>query len=85
MNKNPEKFAIEYLMRNGFKLEEDYNNFARDVIMIAIKALEKQLPKKGIPYNSDKNHNLVECGACNRDMHFYYRYCPICGQRSHWN
>lgn len=85
MNKNPEKFAIEYLMRNGYKLEEAYNNLARQVVMVAIGALEKQIPKKGIPCNSDKNHNFIKCGACNRDMGLYYRYCPVCGQRSHWN
>lgn len=52
--------------------------------LIAIEALEKQIPKKGIPYNSDKNHNFVECGACNSDIRFYYRYCPRCGQKLVW-
>lgn len=48
MNENPEKFAIEYLIKNGFKLEEDYNNFARQVVKIAIEALEKQMQQNKI-------------------------------------
>lgn len=46
MNKNPEKFAIDYLIRNGHKLEENYNNYGRQVIKIAIEALEKQMLEK---------------------------------------
>ena len=52
--------------------------------LVAIDALKKQLAQKGIPYNSDKNHNFVECGACNRDMDLYYQYCPRCGQKALW-
>ena len=52
--------------------------------LVAIDALKKQLPQKGIPYNSAKNHNFVECGACNKDMGMYYQYCPKCGQKSDW-
>ena len=50
-----------------------------------IKALEKQLPQKGIPLNSAKNHNFVECGVCNKDMGMYYQYCPHCGQKIKWS
>jgi len=44
--KNPEKFAIDYLIKNEYKLKEDYNNFAAQVVKIAIEALEKQIKKK---------------------------------------
>lgn len=81
MNKNPEKFAIEYLIRNGYKLNEDYNNFARQVVYLAIEALEKQIPKKVIPYNSAKNHSFIECVACNGHIEKYYKYCTECGQK----
>ena len=29
MNKNPEKFAIEFIIRNGHKLEEERNRYLR--------------------------------------------------------
>lgn len=51
---------------------------------LAISALEKQIPQMGVPFNSAKNHNFVECGACNRDMGRYYQYCPHCGQKAKW-
>ena len=53
--------------------------------LVAIDALEKQIPQKGIPYNSAKNHNFVECSACNKDMGMYYKYCPNCGQKISWS
>lgn len=52
--------------------------------LVAIDVLQKQIPQMGIPFNSAKNHNLVECGACNRDMGMYYQYCPHCGQKAKW-
>lgn len=55
-----------------------------DTFKIAISALEKQIPQMGIPCNSYKNHNFVECGACNRDMGMYYQYCPHCGKKAKW-
>ena len=72
MNKNPEKFAIEYLIRNGFKLEEDYNNFARQVIRIAIEALEKQMREKVIK----KYYKDLDCGELYEEG--YNFYCPEC-------
>ena len=48
VNKNPEKFAIEFIIRNGHKLEEENNNFARQVVKLAVEALEKQIPEKPI-------------------------------------
>ena len=37
------KFAINYLIKNGIKLEEKNNNFGRQVVKLAIEALEKQM------------------------------------------
>ncbi len=51
---------------------------------LAVNALEKQIPKKGIPYNSAKNHELVECPNCHKDMVLYYDYCHYCGQAVDW-
>ena len=42
----PYKFAIDYLIRNGHKLEEKNNNYGRQVIKIVIEALEKQREKE---------------------------------------
>ena len=39
----PYKFAIDYLIKNGIKLEEDCNNHGRQVVKIAIEAIEKQI------------------------------------------
>jgi hypothetical protein len=44
--KCPYKFAIDYLIRNGIKLEEKNNNFGRQVVKLAIEALEKQREKE---------------------------------------
>ena len=37
------KFAIDFLIKNGIKLEEKNNNFGRQVVKLAIEALEKQI------------------------------------------
>lgn len=78
------KFAIEYLKNNSYKMVEENNNYAVQTSNMAIEALEKQIPQKGIPCNSAKCHNFVECGVCNKDMGMYYQYCPHCGQKIDW-
>lgn len=77
--------AIETLkdMRSYFN-DRSHRQYSMPAIDTAISALEKQIPQKGIPCNSAKNHNFVECGACNRDMGMYYQYCPHCGQKAKW-
>lgn len=47
-------------------------------------ARERQKKKRGIPYNSKKNHILVECPNCHKDMDLYYEYCQHCGQAVSW-
>ena len=37
------KFAIDFLKKNGIKLEEKNNNYSRQVVKLAIEALEKQI------------------------------------------
>ena len=95
MNKNPEKFAIEYLIRNGFKLEEDYNNFARQVVNIAIEALEKQIPKrpkaKRAYLYAEYFEEWLECPECGEAIPEYTSdnetecYCVGCGQKLSWD
>ena len=63
-----------------------------DIARVAIKALEKQIPKKVVSYSDDESDH-VYCPCCNEcidtnDMiydDFYYRgfapmYCQECGQ-----
>lgn len=42
----PYKFAIDYLIKNGYKLEEKNNNYGRQVIKIAIKVLEEKIKEE---------------------------------------
>lgn len=42
----PYKFAIDFLIKNGIKLEEYGNNHGNQVVRIAIEALEKQMDIK---------------------------------------
>ena len=71
------------LIRNADELITDC--FSRKTLKLAVEALEKQIPIKGVPYNSGKNHSLIECGACNKEVNFYYKYCPKCGQMLDWS
>ena len=43
----PYKFSIDYLIKNQYKLKEDCNNYAEQVIKIAIAAIEKEM-KEGV-------------------------------------
>ena len=97
MNKNPEKFAIEYLIRNGFKLEEDYNNFARQVVRISVEDLEKQIAKKpilltylpliqsGWKYACPSCKLAVGVNSYSFDYTDEDEYCPSCGQKLNWD
>jgi Zn finger protein HypA/HybF involved in hydrogenase expression len=89
---DPEKFAIDYLIKNEYKLKEDYNNFAGQVVKIAIEALEKQIAKKakstGMKFKAldveTKEVVMYECSpcpSCEKWLSKIYKYCPHCGQR----
>lgn len=86
MNKQEIEKAIETLkdMKGVFDTRS-HKQYSLSALDLAISALEKQIPQKGIPCNSAKNHDFVECGACNKDMGMYYQYCPKCGQKSDWS
>ncbi len=42
----PYKFAVDYLIKNGYKLEEKNNNYGRQVINIVIKVLEEKIKER---------------------------------------
>ena len=53
-------------------------------IDVAIEALEKQIPKKVIPF--ENNPYLDACPCCGRIKSIYGdRYCSYCGQRIDWS
>lgn len=80
-----EKEAIEVL--NGNVTDIDMVVIARAV---AIKALEKQIPKKIILRNIPKTSwtkatSKYECPCCSRFIGFNgLNHCSVCGQRLKW-
>lgn len=66
--------AMKRCELESFKDVEDH-----DRLLIAIRALEKQIPKKVIPYTN--NHNFIEYVARNGHLDKYYKYCTECGQK----
>ena len=58
-----------------------------EVMEIAIKVLEKQIPKK--VKSIDENHSYYVCGNCDTaiyysDMPKSHKYCLNCGQALDW-
>lgn len=58
---------------------------------MAIKALEKQIPKKPMTsYDERVKENWCSCGVCcfgfgwKRAVRYKYKYCPDCGQKIDW-
>ena len=71
--------AIEILQE-----EHDYcqeMSYVIEALEMAIKALEKQMPKK------PPNHDEMVCPSCNGKARYgypYEYYCPHCGQAIVW-
>lgn len=66
----------------------DYNNYV-DAFLVAIEALEKQLPKKPDIMDYILGGINFKCPTCKREYicekgceHFY---CPNCGQKIKWS
>ena len=69
---------------------------AYEDLELAIKALEKQIPKK--PYIQQVEidyyeHDCMECPSCDcflgyayecKEEHYQCNYCPHCGQKLNW-
>lgn len=59
---------------------EDYEK----ALVTAIRALEKQIPKKVVPF--ENNPYLDACQCCGRIKSIYGdHYCSYCGQRIDWS
>lgn len=64
-----------------------------EALKIAIKAVEKQIPKKPITTADGCNNDCLECPNCDsfigyktdcEDEHYQVNYCPNCGQMLDW-
>lgn len=76
------KRALDY-----FKCRTDGKGLDQNALAFAIKALEKQVPKRAV----DAHVNTV-CPACRAKLFLEdlnavekSRYCPDCGQRFEWH
>ena len=85
------KEALEYFKRR--KEQTGLSDRVQQAEDLAIKALEKQIPKKpdfeGDGY--DDNGNIIYdtwiCPCCKERYEVYYdnyKYCPVCGQALDW-
>ena len=87
-----ENEVIERLERLKFGFS---TNFANEILDAAIKALEKQIPKKPImkPYFEDMEDEYLCCPTCgeiltdiipDENKNFYF-HCLNCGQAFDWS
>mgnify|MGYP001126888730 FL=1 len=80
-----EKEALEFF--EGFIKTAPVNPYTQSA-KLAIKALERQIPKK--PYDVDTERKTFDCPEClstlyiNKDMRDC-GYCCICGQALDWS
>ena len=81
---------LRIILREATECEESIS-YVTDIdaepLRLAIKALEKQIPKKPVNYNSVPHSR---CPICNNSVKVYedaheYHYCLYCGQRLDWN
>lgn len=74
--------AIEYLKESlcNQKQGESYQKYHNAVLNLAIKALEKQIPKK---YKTDIYKDKI-CPICESILQGRKRYCHWCGQKIDW-
>ena len=84
------EFLLEYCPKCGEPLPEQC---AVCEIDMAIKALEKQIPKKPLPTKGaadmlGANEPLWgegECPNCKHYIRLPHKYCPTCGQAIDWS
>lgn len=66
---------------------EAYSDYFQDVCKMAIKGLEKQIPKK--PKFVEPNYGYFECDSCGEAIYYddvaeSHKYCLHCGQALDW-
>ena len=72
--------SLDYYLQNH---TDDYGEESHTAMMMAIKALQKQIPQKPTIENG-----FVKCPACKLYIRFpimdRYNNCPECGQALKW-
>ena len=82
-----ERKALEFMRL--FREEWDRNSKTENAkaLDVAIKALEKQIPKKPL-FGTVHNDTTYHCSNCKKFIGFYdtriYEYCHNCGQKLDW-
>ena len=68
-------------------IEWGFSEPTKEALEMAIKALEKQIPKKPL-FGTVHNDTAYYCGSCKNFIGFYdtriYEYCHNCGQKLDW-
>lgn len=81
-----ESEAIERLNRKAYRTTCYGNRVVEhEENLIAIKALEKQIPKKVIHIHSDTFDECLCCPNCYVIKGYFDAYCPACGQAIDWS
>lgn len=65
------------ILESEYKFHGECSIFG-EALTIAIKALEKQVPKKP---KTDDRYVMYICPCCNDFIKVSQNYCPNCGQR----
>lgn len=81
---------LEWVKERGFVADKGIIGTDRigEAVRMAIKALDKQIPKKPIEViTSDNKFERDVCGNCEHiyGVYQYYDFCPYCGNRIDWS
>ena len=63
----------------------NFNVFNNCVEALAIKAIEKQIPKKPSGWFDDETYGRAWVCECTGVIGEYQKFCPCCGQAIDWN
>ena len=91
----PQEVIVILKMCSTDKFQRSTSSEFDDAIYVAIKALEKQIPKPIYEHSETRliykvRYDKVRCSECGFTKEFVdghttqYEYCPECGQRIDW-
>ena len=82
-----ERKALEFMKLFREELDRNSKTENAKALDVAIKALEKQIPKKPL-FETVRNDTAYHCSNCKNFIGFYdtriYEYCHNCGQKLDW-
>ncbi|MEG0898478.1 MAG: hypothetical protein RSF40_02050 [Oscillospiraceae bacterium] len=89
------KYSIEFLRRRKKMADDCIKHFMygeRQAVNIALKALQKQVPKKVVNFtelltDGETQYQFDRCPVCNHCLieGLDLNYCTECGQKLDWN